>query len=223
MTVSYASGFMLGASIGKAVSGMLSGSKQQVKGRGLMGHSVRAVPKQNSKSSRQLSKESLPAFACVSAAPGRRRFRAAALLQNESLARMLQEYIPCVDGVIAVEVNALTGSILVLAEGETVLDYLENFFRIRLFHHTIPPVVEEVAEAREEEQKLQADYTRIIHDTFNLFSHMVYKKSHHMLDLRSLLSLIFTIAGLRKIVMAGQRFNGPQMLWWASSLVGGRR
>ena len=42
-------------------------------------------------------------------------------------------------------------------------------------------------------------------------------------DLRSIASIAFIIRGLRKVFAYGQRPSGPQMLWWALSLLRGGR
>ena len=74
--MSYVSGFMLGASIGKAVHKYLGGN----------GKSASAVSRRdvNERKSTSLYRmRAIPDFACVSALPGRRRYRAKAIMRNE--------------------------------------------------------------------------------------------------------------------------------------------
>ncbi|WP_416184116.1 hypothetical protein [Megasphaera sp.] len=40
--------------------------------------------------------------------------------------------------------------------------------------------------------------------------------------MRTVAALLLTLRGLRKVVFMGQRPSGPQMLWWALSLLRGR-
>ena len=117
--MSYVSGFMLGASIGKAVHSFLHGSPQSTvtPGRGFVTapQNVRTAPPTNCVT---------PAFACVSSLPGRRRYRAAALVGNASLADLLQEGLEKVKGITSVQVNVTTGGILICAED----DWKDAFF-----------------------------------------------------------------------------------------------
>jgi hypothetical protein len=41
----------------------------------------------------------------------------------------------------------------------------------------------------------------------------------HLIDVKSLLSIIFIVTGMKKTVFLGQRPSGPQMLWWAYGLL----
>ena len=46
-------------------------------------------------------------------------------------------------------------------------------------------------------------------------------KTGNLMDLRIVAAGFFLIRGLRKIMVMGQRPNGPQMLWWAFSMLRG--
>ena len=60
----------------------------------------------------------VPHFACVSVLKGRRRYRAAALVGNAELAKLIEEKVSTLPDVQFVQVSAVTGSILVFAHSE---------------------------------------------------------------------------------------------------------
>ena len=94
------------------------------------------------------------------------------------------------------------------------------FLRFRLF-----PLRRE-EEAREEHLDAHGGptvYMEKIYETLDGFSHFILRKTGRMFDLRSIISLILVIRGLRKILTFDQRPTGPQMLWWAAALLRGRR
>ena len=84
--MSYASGFMVGTSIGKAVYDLFH------KKRG--GSAFAGAP-----SIQGEKKADVPRFACVSALPGRRRYRAASLLGNAGLAEFMEKKIGAMTGI----------------------------------------------------------------------------------------------------------------------------
>ncbi len=215
--MSYVSGFMLGASIGKAIHGMFckndipAGAYQDVK-----------VPKVQPRITAPLSmgETAIPAFTCVSAVKGRRRYRAAALVGNRALADMLQSKIAGLKAIQTVQVSAVTGSILLCAKNEGMLDKLEIFLRSRVFTDT----ENQQREAFMMQQNSnRAAYRDALYETLDLFNGIISKKTANVLDLRSLVSFIFIIRGMRKMIMLNQRPSGPQMLWWAASLMRGGR
>ena len=128
--MSYASGFMLGASIGKAIHGMFC--KNDIPA---SAYQDAKIPKVQPQITAPLSmgEMAIPAFTCVSAIKGRRRYRAAALVGNRALAEMLQSKIASLKAIQTVQVNAVTGSILLCAKNEGIMDKLEVFLRSRVF------------------------------------------------------------------------------------------
>ena len=196
--MSYVSGFMLGASIGKAIHSMLSGQKGGMEGMGRQQVAPKAAP--------QVQAPAVPAFTCVFAIKGRRRYRAAGLVGNQQLATLLQNKLSRLSAIQLVQFNVLTGSILIASSSERVLDELEEFFRTRLFPDTGEQIAQEINAVRKVEKEVES----------------VYSDTNHILDLRSLISMVFIIRGVYKTVMLGQRPSGPQMLWWAAALLGRR-
>lgn len=215
--MSYASGFMLGASIGKAIHGMFC--KNDTPFGAYQGANVPKVQPQIT-APLSMGAATIPAFTCVSAIKGRRRYRVAALVENQALADMLQSKIASLKAVKNVQISAVTGSILLCANDEGILDQLEIFLRSRVF-------TENENQQREilmmQQNSNRAAYRDALYETLDLFNGIISKKTANVLDLRSLVSFIFIIRGMRKMIMLNQRPSGPQMLWWAAALMRGGR
>lgn len=215
--MSYASGFMLGASIGKAIHGMFC--KNDIPA---SAYQDAKIPKVQPQITAPLSmgETAIPAFTCVSAIKGRRRYRAAALVGNRALAEMLQSKIASLKAIQTVQVNAVTGSILLCAKNEGIMDKLEVFLRSRVFTKNENQQREALIM---QQNSNRAAYRDALYETLDLFNGIISKKTANVLDLRSLVSFIFIIRGMRKMIMLNQRPSGPQMLWWAAALMRGGR
>lgn len=218
--MSYVSGFMLGASIGKAIHGMFckddipAGAYQDAKASNVSN----AQPGMTAPLS--MGETAVPVFACVSALKGRRRYRAAALVGNQALAELLQRKIAGLKAIQTVQVSAVTGSILLCSKNEGMLDTLEIFLRSRIFKENENQQQESLVM---QQNSNRAAYRDTLYETLDLFNGIISKKTANVLDLRSLVSLVFIIRGMRKMIMLNQRPSGPQMLWWAASLMRGGR
>ncbi|MCB5703362.1 hypothetical protein LIQ46_10400 [Megasphaera elsdenii] len=215
--MSYASGFMVGTSIGKAVYDLFHNKKGKA--------AAAAAPAGPIRSQARAAKPAadVPRFACVSVLKGRRRYRAAALVGNQELAELIEEKISTLPDVQFIQVSAVTGSILIFAHSEGTLDRLENFFRFRLFPNAVEGIVSAVCDAEREEAKKKEEttYLKAVRDTGTFFSRIIRNESSRFFDLRTVAALLLTLRGLRKVVFMGQRPSGPQMLWWALSLLRG--
>ena len=105
--MSYVSGFMMGAAIGKSIRQMLGGRQS--------GACAPCVSARRAHFSRPVRSKAVPdGFELVSALPGRRRYQAAVI--SAGLASILEENLSRLD-FVSVEVNALSGSILFLLRG----------------------------------------------------------------------------------------------------------
>lgn len=216
--MSYASGFMVGTSIGKAVYDLFHNKKGKA--------AAAAAPAGAFRPQVQAARgvPEVPRFACVSVLKGRRRYRAAALVGNAELARLIEEKVSTLPNIQFIQVSAVTGSILVFAHSEGTLDRLENFFRFRLFPNVVEGIVSAVCDAGQAEagKSESTTYLKAVQDTADVFSQAIFRKSKAFLDLQTLIAVVLTLRGLRKTVFLGQRPTGPQMLWWALSLLRGR-
>lgn len=200
--MSYASGFMVGTSIGKAVYDLFHNKKRG-------GSAFAGAPSMQGEKN-----VDVPRFACVSALPGRRRYRAASLVGNAGLAEFMEKKIGVMTGISSIEVNTVTGSILVYASSEAALDLLEDFFRSRLFPNAVYD-----ADRKRAPKSDDTTYLKVARATGDFLSRIIKKKSNHLLDLMTVAALFLIIRGLRKTVFMGERPSGPQMLWWALSLL----
>jgi len=148
-------------------------------------------------------------FILVHALPGRRRYQHDDLLDNKKLAVEWEQHLTRVKGIRTVRVNPTTGSILVeyICQEECielVMNYLDQL-------HKMPGP--------------RADYGKLGMNIRSLCRRMnrnIFKNTGYTLDLRTALALIMLVCGGTKIWKLGQRPAGPQMVWWAYSLLKGR-
>ena len=222
--MSYVSGFMMGAAIGKSVHQFLFGgtaqrtwpqAKQQIRQAG-------ACAQQYGKRSIQRAARALqgaPVFACVSDLPGRRRYRAAMLPE---LAALLADKLSQLKFLHKVEVCAQTGSLLLLfaPEDAAKVDALADFLRDSIFRS----VWQQRLEAATAPLEAHAGaLTRSVRGSVRDFSAWIKRVTHGWLDVSSTAFLIFLLRGLRKMVLTRQYPSASQMLWWAVSVMRGWR
>lgn len=148
-------------------------------------------------------------FSLVHALPGRRRYLHDDLLHNKELAVAWQRHLASVQGIERVQVSPETGSLLVVytfseEDIDLVMEYLERL-------HKMPS-------PRSEYGKLGMDIQRF----FRRMNRNVFKNTASTLDLRTVMALLMLLRGGAKMWNLGQRPSGPQMIWWAYSLMKGR-
>ena len=149
-------------------------------------------------------------FSLVHALPGRRRYRHEDLLQNKELALEWHRHLSSIKGISQVKMSPETGSLLVeytLPEEhlDLVMEYLEQL-------HRLPGP--------------RADYGRLGMDIQRIFRRMnrtIFQNTASTLDLRTITALLMLVRGGAKMWNLGQRPSGPQMIWWAYSLLKGRQ
>ena len=209
--MSYISGFMMGAVIGKQIHNALWGKGS--------GQDIRATASRQPRA----AKEELPLFAIASSIKGRRRYYAAALLRNEGLKKLLEDKLPQVSIVKSVAINTVTGSLLVLHCGtEEQMNELEARMEEHIFKVSFGNKKFFGGHQAIVEEGLAATGTSIKRSVakINAYVKMI---TANWFDLRSIASIALIIRGLRKVFAYGQRPSGPQMLWWALSLLRGGR
>ena len=215
--MSYISGFMLGASIGKAVHKYFSlgaGTKRVVPARPVRTAPLRPVRR----TGRQV-----PSLVCVSAVPGRRRYRAFALIGNPEAADILQNGLQQVKGVTSVSVNPVVGSILLRAENDDIFRRVEVFLENRFFFCRRTDAADVCTAAPcDPGRQPSSEYKHTLQEVMSTMSAYVYERTHHLFDLRSLVSFILIVRGIRRMVTLGEMPSGPQMLWWAVAILRGR-
>ena len=214
--MSYVSGFMMGAAIGKSIRRMFGGSSEPT-----------PAPRFDEGAKKRagvcLKRAGQPAerapFALVSSLPGRRRYRAARIAP--SIASLLEERLAAMDFVKCVQVNALSGSILITFDEADCLrvDALAAWLKEHLFSE--PSSAEAACAGLDESHAGRV--TRSVRNTGRAFSAWINRHTAGWFDMSSLVSLLFALRGLRKVLMTYSSPSGAQMLWWALSLMRGWR
>ncbi|WP_303104651.1 HMA2 domain-containing protein [uncultured Mitsuokella sp.] len=210
--MSYVSGFMMGAAIGKSIRQMLGGRQS--------GACAPRVSARRAHFSRPVRSKAVPdGLELVSALPGRRRYRAAVI--SAGLASILEENLSRLDFVRNVEVNALSGSILFCFEEADALkiEGLAAWLRDHIFGHRGSADTED----RLPDESHAGSVTRSIRGSARAFSAWIKHSTGGLFDMSSLASLLFGLRGLRKMIMTQTSPSGAQMLWWALSLMRGWR
>lgn len=157
------------------------------------------------------------AFTLAHAIPGRRRYYAAALQGNEVLAAQMKERLLAEDGVDGVEINPVTGSLLLFYHGtEAALDRLME----EAAWSFVPPSATPLRFSGEEGLAAVGQNLRRMTGELN---QRLKTATHGWLDLPSLFSFLFLIRGVQKMLLLKQFPSGPQLLWWAFSLLRGWR
>ncbi|MCR5176943.1 MAG: hypothetical protein K6C05_08870 [Anaerovibrio sp.] len=163
-------------------------------------------------------------FVLVSALPGRRRYRIRSLIKNEPLAEMLEKKLTQIKGVSDVKVNTLTGSLLILYNcDEATMDACAEKLRKLIVPVNAADTDVHGGNEQSQGQKPVATYFENWKNMFSMINSQIYKVSRGWFDFSSLLSLVFLIRGLRKMLVYGQRPSGPTMVWWAIHLMKGWR
>lgn len=182
---------------------------------------------QDASGSQAVSAPAMPAFALKSAVPGRRRYYAAALQENEELAKLLEKNLGRIAFVDSVKASSVTGSLLVCYTGdEEAVDRLMADLGKRVFGaadhagFNLPQGLSSLLPAAGFTQPL-AELGASIRRTAGAANVWLHEKTHGWLDFPSVFALGFIVRGLRKILLYEQRPSGPQMLWWAFSILKG--
>lgn len=213
--MSYVSGFMMGAAIGKSIRQMFGGSPTAApSGNPAVGRRGRATTLP-----RQAAIGGAPSFALVSTLPGRRRYRASRIAPT--IATALEEHLSSLDFIKDVQVNALSGSILITFDEADCLrvDALAAWLKEHLFSEM--PSAEAACAGFDESHAGRV--TRSVRNTGRVFSAWINRHTAGWFDMSSLVSLLFALRGLRKVLMTYSSPSGAQMLWWALSLMRGWR
>lgn len=204
--MSYISGFMMGAAIGKGVRQFLGGAKQNP----------------SAKTAAFTAKPYAPRLSLVSAQEGRRRYRAANV--DDALAKLLEEKLIKIPYIKKIAVTAATGSILTEYDPacEEKIDELFRLLGERIFG--VPAAAKKVRDDGEAYYETQAgSITRSIRKTVRDLSAWIKRNTGGLFDISSLASLLFLLRGLRKMMLTRQYPSGASMLWWAASLMRGWR
>ena len=210
---------MMPTGMGSGMSSMFGQGAGRGRGKGMA---------QDASDSQAVSAPAMPAFALKSAVPGRRRYYAAALQGNEELAKLLEKNLGRIAFIDSVKASSVTGSLLVCYTGdEEAVDSLMADLGKRVFGvksaklgFNLPQGLSALLPAAGTVQPL-AELGASIRRTAGAANAWLREKTRGWLDFPSVFALGFIVRGLRKILLYEQRPSGPQMLWWAFSILKG--
>lgn len=122
--MSYVSGFMMGAAIGKSIRQAIAGGGGKMHRKGLAKVSV--------KTHRTVKAAPVDGLQLISSLPGRRRYRA---VFSAELGKLLEEKLAKLSYVKSVQVNAVSGSILLTfaPQDDIYMDKLAKWLEQHLF------------------------------------------------------------------------------------------
>ena len=211
--MSFMSGIMMGAAIGRNIHDMVLMNKGMKK-QGPSVAAAKAMP---------VAATPVEEFALVSAMPGRRRYRMASLVNNASLAVLLEKQLQRVNYVYEAKANPATGSLLIVFEGhEAEMDKLaEGIRQIVAGGNGLERQAGSNGHEADERYLPPTLYARSWRGTGSFMNTQVRSLTCGWFDISTLLSLFFLIRGIRRMLIYGDRPNGSAMIWWALHLMKG--
>ena len=206
--MSYASGMAIGLTIGQQLLKFFS----QDKGNDNTGSfSFEQLGKEINYINKEIEEQSIR---LAHAIKGRRRYYIDALKNNEKLAKLVSLKLSELPFVKEVTTNVNTGSLLILYScAENVIDDLFTQMKKRVFNIGSRIMVIGTGATT----KIGCALLNMVRE-INLW---IKAKTGNLMDLRIVVAGLFLLRGLRKIMTMGQRPSGPQMLWWAFSILRG--
>ena len=218
--MSFVSGIMMGASIGKGIHDILV--QGGTRSRRYQPAAGAALPHRRG----TVVDDDGSAFALLSRLPGRRRYRLAVLVSNATLAAALEKQLLAVEAVEAVQANPVTGSLLLLyartEAGEAAVNQAMEELRCccSQYAQMMDTVCRSGGGSRSHVPTL---YSRSWSGVSSLLNRRVRQLTGNSFDIYALVSLFFLLRGIRKMLVYGQRPSGPSMIWWAMHLMKGWR
>ena len=217
--MSYVSGFMMGAAIGKSIRQMVAGG-----GAPKMGGTA-AMPLRKVQRTVAAAACPAPSFKLVSSLHGRRRYRVSKL--SPELAKLLEEQLVKLNYVKSVQANSVSGSILLVFDEayEADVEQLAQWLERKFFGGVAGKISRgfDKMAAMASSEAHAGSITRSIRNTARAFSQWIKDHTCGWFDMSSLASLLFLLRGLRKMMLTKQYPSGSQMLWWAVTLMRGWR
>jgi len=217
--MSYVSGFMMGAAIGKSIRQMVAGG-----GAPKMGGTA-AMPLRKVQRTVAAAVCPAPSFKLVSSLPGRRRYRVSKL--SPELSKLLEEQLIKLSYVQSVQANPVSGSILLVFDEayEADVEQLAQWLERKFFGGVADKISRGLGKmaAMASSEAHAGSITRSIRNTARAFSQWIKDHTCGWFDISSLASLLFLLRGLRKMMLTKQYPSGSQMLWWAVTLMRGWR
>lgn len=203
--MSFMSGIMMGAAIGRNIHEIIGGKKQWKSNQLKAGSGIKA----------SRGGAAMGGISLVSNLPGRCRYRIGSLINNDEMAAGLKSDLTGARGISKVEINTLTGSLLIMH----TMDATEiNKLTIRL-NKLVSPCVKRFSCGGPPNGPVL--YAKNWHNTAVSINNQVRSLTRGWFDMSTLLSVFFLVRGIRKMLIYGQRPSGPTMVWWALHMMKG--
>ena len=139
---------------------------------------------------------------------GRLRLQTEVLKDDEELKEEFLNNIQRINGINSVEVNSITGSILIYFDEKVIESSFLYLVVLRLLHLDEEALKNKPGRIKE-----------LLKQIFESVDMAVYNKSKGYLDLRTLTAGIFIFYGIKKIWKVPGLPKGATLLWWDSRLL----
>ncbi|HIX83089.1 MAG TPA: hypothetical protein H9979_00845 [Candidatus Megamonas gallistercoris] len=209
--MSYASGMAIGLTIGQQLLKFFAQDNQEKKNNNSSVFNFEQLDKELNYINRKIETHTI----CLAhAIKGRRRYYIDMLKNNEKLAKLISVKLSELPFVKEVTTNINTGSLLILYScTENIMDDIFTQLKQRVFSIGSRVITSS--------SDITTQIGCILLNLIREINMWIKAKTGNLMDLRIAVAALFIIRGLRKVMTMGQRPSGPQMLWWAFSILRG--
>lgn len=209
--MSYASGMAIGLTIGQQLLKFFAQDNQEKKNNNSSVFNFEQLDKELNYINRKIETHTIR---LAHAIKGRRRYYIDMLKNNEKLAKLISVKLSELPFVKEVTTNINTGSLLILYScTENIMDDIFTQLKQRVFSIG--------SRVMTSSSGITTQIGCILLNLIREINMWIKAKTGNLMDLRITVAALFIIRGLRKVMTMGQRPSGPQMLWWAFSILRG--
>ena len=209
--MSYASGMAIGLTIGQQLLKFFAQDNQEKKNNNSSVFNFEQLDKELNYINRKIETHTIR---LAHAIKGRRRYYIDMLKNNEKLAKLISVKLSELPFVKEVTTNINTGSLLILYScTENIMDDIFTQLKQRVFSIGSRVITSSSG--------ITTQIGCILLNLIQEINMWIKAKTGNLVDLRIAVAALFIIRGLRKVMTMGQRPSGPQMLWWAFSILRG--
>ena len=209
--MSYASGMAIGLTIGQQLLKFFAQDNQEKKNNNSSVFNFEQLDKELNYINRKIETHTIR---LAHAIKGRRRYYIDILKNNEKLAKLISVKLSELPFVKEVTTNINTGSLLILYScTENIMDDIFSQLKQRVFSIGSRVITSSSG--------ITTQIGCILLNLIREINMWIKAKTGNLMDLRIAVAALFIIRGLRKVMTMGQRPSGPQMLWWAFSILRG--
>lgn len=209
--MSYASGMAIGLTIGQQLLKFFAQDNQEKKNNNSSVFNFEQLDKELNYINRKIETHTIR---LAHAIKGRRRYYIDMLKNNEKLAKVISVKLSELPFVKEVTTNINTGSLLILYScTENIMDDIFTQLKQRVFSIGSRVITSSSG--------ITTQIGCILLNLIREINMWIKAKTGNLMDLRIAVAALFIIRGLRKVMTMGQRPSGPQMLWWAFSILRG--